>query len=149
MTPQQLQTYKKLLGKISGKNLTMPEDRLTHNVAHWLRGQVLDGWPIVFFHVPNECYATNKKQLLYSRKLDKIGRIPGAPDFVISSKQRTVYLELKAPESKKQLSENQQAFKAWADSAGVPYYMASSLPEVRKIIFKEFSGIADFSVLSD
>ena len=137
--------YAKLFNKISTRRLKNPEDILSHNVAIWLRNQVLDGWPIVFFHVPNENYTT----ATYAMKTNTIGRIPGAPDFVIVSPNKTVFLELKAPGRKAKLSDKQQAFQKWSDFVGIPYRVVSTVEEVRKTLFKEFSGIANLSILSD
>lgn len=145
MTPEQLTIYRLLFEKITSKNLRGQEDILSNNIAVWLRNEVLDGLPIVFFHVPNE----GKRSITYAMRTNAIGLIPGAPDFVISSNNKTIFLELKAPGKKNRLSENQKAFKAWSDDVGIPYHVVDNVPEAKKIFYKEFSGIRDFSVLGD
>lgn len=132
LTVKQYLNFKKLFKKISDKGLH-GEDKLSYAVNVLLRNHVLSGTPIAFFHVPNE----SKRTITYARRMEAIGLIPGAPDFVISSKNKTIFLELKAHGKKNNLSENQKAFKYWADDIGIPYYVATSEEEVSSIIENE------------
>ncbi len=96
-------TYSKLFSNLTARNLKKPEDILSHNLAIWLRNKVISGIPLIFFHVPNESFTSYS----YAAKLNAIGRISGAPDFVIASNGKVIFLELKAPGNKKpKLSEN-------------------------------------------
>lgn len=103
---------------------------MTHEFALWLRDLVLAGEPLVFFHVPNESFTS----VTFSVKLNSMGRISGAPDFVITTKENTIYIELKAKSSRGTLSPNQKAFQSWCELAEVPYYVASSLEEAQNIV---------------
>ncbi len=137
----------KLFSNLNARNLKKPEDILSHNLAIWLRNEALSGIPLIFFHVPNESFTSYS----YAQKLNAIGRISGAPDFVIASNGKVIFLELKAPGKNRstKLSENQKAFQKWADMSGTPYFVVDSLDEAKHIIKEHLLGITDFSVLGD
>ena len=117
-----------LFEKFDSRKLTTPEDIMSHNMSIWLRNRVLDEARLVFFHVPNEACIPHS----YGKKLNAIGRISGAPDFVVASDNRVIFLELKAGNNK--MTENQKAFEAWASYAGVPYFCTNSLSEAHSIV---------------
>ena len=139
--------YSKLFSNLTAKNVKKPEDILSHNIAIWLRNEVLSGFPIVFFHVPNEAFTSYS----YAAKLNSIGRISGAPDFVIASNGRVVFLEIKAPIKNKKikLSENQKAFQEWCSVSGTPYFVVDSLNDAKYIVKRHLLGVTNLSILSD
>lgn len=140
-------TYSKLFSNLTARDVKKPEDILSHNLAIWLRNKVLSGFPLIFFHVPNESFTSYS----YAAKLNAIGRISGAPDFVIASNGKVIFLELKAPTKSKKpkLSENQKAFQEWASISGTPYFVVDSLKNAKYIIKEHLLSVTDFGVLSD
>lgn len=140
-------TYSKLFSNLTARNLKKPEDILSHNLAIWLRNKVISGFPLIFFHVPNESFTSYS----YAAKLNAIGRISGAPDFVVASNGKVIFLELKAPgkNKKPKLSKNQKAFQEWSSISGTPYFVVDSLKNAKYIINQHLLGITDFSILSD
>lgn len=140
-------TYSKLFSNLTARDVKKPEDVLAHNLAIWLRNEVLSGFPLIFFHVPNESFTSYS----YAAKLNAIGRISGAPDFVIASNGKVIFLELKAPTKsrKLKLSENQKAFQEWASLSGTPYFVVDSLKDAKYIVKQHLLGVTDFGILGN
>lgn len=148
MDVKQFRSFERLFSKLTSRQLRNEEDILSHNVAVFLRNLVFEGWQLIFFHVPNEAFTS----VNYAKKLNSIGRIPGAPDFIIASKSKVLFLELKAQNKKLELSEPQKAFRDWSNFAGVQYEVANSLDSVSKLVYKTFgasSGIANLGILGN
>lgn len=141
-------SFSKLFSNLTAKNIRTPEEILSHNLAIWLRNEALSGFPLVFFHVPNESFTSYS----YAAKLNALGRISGAPDFVVASNGKVVFLELKAPATEKRkpkLTENQRAFQEWAALSGVPYFIVDSMKDAKYVIKEHLLGITNLGVLSD
>ncbi len=98
---------------------------------------------MVFFHVPNESFTSYS----YTAKLNAIGRISGAPDFVIALNGKVIFMELKNPikNKKPKLSENQKAFQEWANMSGTPYFVVDSLQQAKHIIKQHILGVTDLA----
>lgn len=139
--------FSSLFKGLKARNLKKPEEILTHNIAIWLRNEALSGFPIIFFHVPNESFTS----ISYALKLNSMGRIPGAPDFVVAANGRVIFLEIKAPNENgnHKLSNNQKMFREWSASSGTPYFVVDSLYDVKYIVKRHLLGITDLSILSD
>lgn len=73
-----------------------------------------------------------KNNLLFELKLEAIGKVPGAPDFVIISPKKTVLVELKY--GKNSLNGNQLLFKNWCEHDGVSYYVIRDTEELKNIM---------------
>lgn len=112
------------------------EDKLANHIALELKAMTIEGTlKAVWFHVPNETKIKDKKDLISLRKKTSLGLIPGAPDFVFLSKNKAICIELKTDTGKQ--SDNQKLFQTWCDNDQVPYYIARSIDDVKKILKQE------------
>ncbi len=125
-------TYSSLFDKITTKNIKTPEEILTHNIAVYLKNMATTGFSLVWFHVPNE----NFTHIAYSIKMNGMGRISGAPDFVIISKKNNLLIEVKAPDEKAKQSKNQKLFQEWCEKTEVNYFVVKSVKEVQHLVAK-------------
>lgn len=118
-----------LMSKIGSKCPNTPEGILSHKIAVLLKNKTLDGDPIVWFHVPNEA---GKSGVRYGMALNSMGRIAGAPDYVITTPKGTLFMEVKAENGN--LSEKQKAFKAWCDIVGTRYIEVKDVETVEDLV---------------
>ncbi len=112
------------------------EDKLTNDIALELKAMTIEGkLKCVWFHVPNETKIKDKKDIVSLRKKTSLGLIPGAPDFVFLSQNKPICVELKTDKGRQ--STNQKMFEIWCNDNQVPYYIARSVNEVKKILIEE------------
>jgi len=90
-----------------------PEARLQKTVVQHLK---LTGVPgLIYFSVPNE----GKRTAMMAEHLKAMGMLPGVSDLILLHKRLAYALELKADGEKQ--TDNQKAFEADCEAAGVPY----------------------------
>lgn len=118
-----------LMSKVGGKCPNTSEGILSHRIAVLLKNKTLEGLPIVWFHVPNEA---GNSGVRYGMALNSMGRIAGAPDYVITTPKGTLFMEVKADNGK--LSDKQKAFKEWCGIAGARYIEVNDVETVEEIV---------------
>ena len=109
------------------------EDRLTNDVAIFLKMSVLENkLKGVFFHVPNESVSKTKRDLLRIVKKKQLGMISGAPDFVIVTQDKTIFIELKT--KKGHQSDFQKMFQEWSEKNGIQYHIVRDVASLETIL---------------
>lgn len=109
------------------------EDTLSNELAVWLRMLYLEGiLNAVFVHIANE--AAGKLAMVRKKY---IGLVSGCADWIIVSKDTSLFLELKVKPNKQ--SKNQVLFQEWCDDEGVHYAICYSIEEAQYIIRKVFN----------
>ena len=122
-----------LLSGIQPAKFTKGEDKLTNDVAIFLKAAVLNGeFKGVFFHVPNESVADNKIDIMRLSKKKRLGLVAGVSDFVLVTKDRTIFIELKTDSGRQ--SENQKRFQEWSLKHNIEYYIVRSLFDLKNIL---------------
>lgn len=122
-----LNEFQLLNGIRSGKYTG--EDKLTNEIAIFLKIAVLEGkLKGVFFHVPNESVSKTKRDMLRIMKKKHLGMISGAPDFIIVTQDKTLFIELKTHKGRQ--SEFQKMFQEWSEKNGIQYYIVRSVEEL-------------------
>lgn len=101
---------------------------MCHRIVIALRNMSLDGKELVWFHVPNESNGGAR----FGMNLNSIGRIAGAPDYVLITKDKTILMEIKT--KKGRLSENQKMFSKWCETCGVKYRIVWSFEEFERLV---------------
>lgn len=76
----------------------------------------------IFFHIPNEI--SSNKSPVFGAKLRKMGKIPGAPDYVFMWGNDCGCIEMKTEKGK--LTENQVEFQKWCQTHKVKYEVCRS-----------------------
>lgn len=118
------------------------EQRLQIQIADFLREATFEGrLRGIWFAVPNEA----KRHKIVALILRAMGMISGVADLVFISNNFAGVIELKTPTTYKisektgetiidkrqgELSDNQQAFRAWCDKEGVKHAVCRSADEV-------------------
>lgn len=120
--------YLGLFRKIGQIRTKHREAKLCHEIAITLRNACLDGRKLVWFHVPNE----SNGGVRFGANLNAIGRLAGAPDYVLITKGATILVEVKTDKGK--LSDNQKMFSAWCEDCGVKYRTVRSLEEFKTLL---------------
>lgn len=109
------------------------EDYITNQLAIALKGYVLEGkLEGVFFHVPNEVMMSSQKDMLGAKKKHALGAINGAPDFIFTNGDTTLFVELKVKGGRQ--SENQRMFEAWCKGYNVRYVICYSVEETINVL---------------
>ena len=109
------------------------EDKLTNEIAIYLKINVLEGkLKGVFFHVPNESVSKTKRDMLRIMKKKHLGMIPGAPDFIIVTHDKTLFIELKTKKGRQ--SEFQKMFQIWSEKNDIQYYIIRDVPTLETIL---------------
>ena len=109
------------------------EDKLTNDVAIFLKMAVLENkLKGVFFHVPNESVSRTQKDMLRIMKKKQLGMISGAPDFVVVTKDKTIFIELKT--KKGHQSDFQKMFQEWSEKNGIQYHIVRDVPSLEDIL---------------
>ena len=125
----------KILSKVVPSNALKGEDKLSNRIAIELKALTLEGkLNAVWFHVPNEAVVGNIKDVLRIKRKHLMGLINGAPDFVIVSKNKTIFLELKT--DKGRMTEAQKMFKDWASKTGIEYYIIRCVADLQSAILR-------------
>jgi hypothetical protein len=101
------------------------EEQLACNVVGYLKWKQSNGEKIVYFHVPNERKLTPKQ----GRKANRLGRVKGAPDFVIATDNGVSFIELKKDYQSK-LSPAQKCMMKRCKEINMPYEVVHSLDEL-------------------
>ena len=117
-----------LFSKIGDIRHGSKESILCNRIAIYLRNKCLDGLRLIWFHVPNESNGGAR----YGKKLNAIGRIAGAPDYVLMTKDKTCLVEVKT--DKGILSKNQKIFSSWCSFCNVDYVVVRSLEEMEAVV---------------
>jgi hypothetical protein len=118
----------KLLPRVSGK--VTPETALCIEIAAWLAKESLAGrLRAVWFHVPNE--SPGHRHMVHNLLVKAMGRIPGAPDYVLLWDGGCMALEIKVAAVQ---SVAQRAFEEWCRGCGVSYQLCRSLQEVQDFL---------------
>ena len=106
-----------------------PEQRLTIEVADWLRGMSLTGQlKAVWTHVANE----GKRHIITGMILKAMGLISGVSDFVFLWNDGAGAIELKVGNGKE--TDNQNMFSQWCDAQGVYRATCRSREEVEQTL---------------
>ena len=109
------------------------EDKLTNQIALCLKIAVLEGrLKGVFFHVPNESVSKTKKDMLRLLKKKQLGMISGAPDFVIVTQNKTLFIELKTTKGRQ--SDFQKLFQTWSAKNNIQYYIVRDIKDLEDIL---------------
>lgn len=109
------------------------EDKLTNEIAIFLKIAVLEGnLKGVFFHVPNESVSKTKRDMLRIMKKKHLGMVSGAPDFIIVTSNKTIFIELKT--AKGHQSEFQKMFQIWSEKNGISYHIVRNVEELKNIL---------------
>ena len=109
------------------------EDKLTNEIAIFLKIAVLEGkLKGVFFHVPNESVSKSKRDMLRILKKKQLGMISGAPDFVIVTQDKTLFIELKTKKGRQ--SEFQKMFQEWSEKNNIVYCVVRDTSELQIIL---------------
>lgn len=125
---KKIQNYLGIFRRVGLRPSKHKEARLCQEIALALRNACLDGKKIVWFHVPNESNGGAR----FGRSLNAIGRIAGAPDYVLITEGSTLLVEVKTDTGK--LSQNQRMFSAWCEDCGVKYRTVRSLEEFNTLL---------------
>ena len=109
------------------------EDKLTNDIAIFLKILVLENkLKGVFFHIPNEVVSRTQKDMLRIMKKKQLGMISGAPDFVIVTKDKTIFIELKT--KKGHQSDFQKMFQIWSEKNGIQYHIVRDVASLETIL---------------
>ena len=109
------------------------EDKLTNEIAIFLKIAVLEGkLKGVFFHVPNESVSKTKRDMLRIMKKKQLGMISGAPDFIIVTRDKTLFIELKTKKGRQ--SDFQKMFQIWSEKNDIQYYIIRDVPTLETIL---------------
>ncbi len=104
-----------------------PEDRECMKLVSFLREKTLtEDFPYVWFKVPNEF--DGRKNPVFGRRMERLGRVKGAPDYVIAGKGNVMFVEMKSKRGR--LSSAQKLFQEWCNACNVEYVLASDGNEV-------------------
>lgn len=106
-------TIDRLTAKVHSRPPNTWEGILCNKIALYLRALSLDGFPVIWFHVPNEA---GKSGARYGASLNAMGRIAGAPDYVVIVPNKILLIEAKA--DKGRLSPRQSDFRTWCNIHG-------------------------------
>ncbi len=110
-----------------------PEDIIASNIANYLRAQTVQGkLKAVWTKIPNE--VADAKHPVFGKKMSWLGKMSGAPDYVVVGASCGLWIEVKIPKGK--LSPDQETFMSWCDVWKCPHYRVQSLEEV-EVILKE------------
>lgn len=85
----------------------------------------------LIFSVPNEAARNNWA------KYNPMGSLSGAPDLVVTLKDRIFFVEMKASWGK--LSQHQLEFQARCEALGIGYHVAKNLEEFKRAILDEWN----------
>lgn len=108
------------------------EALLSCQIANYLREMSLTGHlKCVWTKISNE---TPSKSLLYGLKQRAMGKLSGVPDYVCTFHNGHLWMELKHPTNKSQLSEGQKFFREWCNQTSCNYHVVKSLEEVIKLL---------------
>lgn len=109
----------------------LAEQKICVDIANFVRDSFLRGnLKSVCLHIPNES-STRKLTTSSSIKKEML-TVPGAADYVFTSKNKTIFLEVKT--EKGTVTTNQKIFKEWCEMNEIPYYIVRSLKEAEKIL---------------
>lgn len=98
-----------------------------------LQEQVMRGNRLLWVHIANE-YSDQKKRFVYGQLMKALGKIKGAPDYIIAKDGRVLFLEMKAAKGRQ--SDEQKFFGQWSAYAGISYEIAYSFQEAEAILKK-------------
>jgi hypothetical protein len=105
-------------------------------LANWLRAETLEGrLPFVWHHVPNEF--DGRKNPVFGAKMELLGRVKGAPDYVFLGKNKCFYIEMKSKTGR--VSDAQKIFSRWCVALEVSYFICKSANEAIELIKKELA----------
>lgn len=124
-----------LLKNIQYRKSFKGEDKLTNEVALFLKSKTLEGAKFVWFHVPNETFINDKRAMLDAMKKQCLGAISGAPDFIISTKNKVLLIELKTEKGRQ--SHSQLLIQKWSEYCGVSCRICKSVEQLELILKKE------------
>ena len=112
------------------------EDFLSNQVAQYLKvltlEEKLEG---VWFHVPNESVVGDRMDIVRIKRKQCLGMINGAPDFIITTRSKTIFIELKTDKGRQ--TESQKMFEKWSSKHNIAYSVCRSLDEVSQVLKKE------------
>jgi hypothetical protein len=102
------------------------EDIMCIKFANHLRAWTIEGkLKAVWFHPANETGDNTKFH--FGNKLRAMGKIPGVPDYVFATKDRSYFMEFKSKKGKQ--SDSQKAFENWCIEQDVPYALVRTFEE--------------------
>lgn len=102
-----------------------PEQRLSIQVADYLRAATLDGSLIGVWHaVPNE----GKRHQIVAAIMKAMGMLPGVGDIHVTGTWGSGYLELKVKPNKQ--SQTQKDFQAWCKLEEIHYAVCYEMDDV-------------------
>lgn len=124
----------RLMGFKNFKGRTGEEDRLSIEVAIWLRAMTLTGrLRATWTHIPHEVAARGKFANIHMAKARALGLIKGSSDFVFVWPDGGGWIELKTPTGS--LSPEQRDFRDWCEAKGCHHAVCRSLEEVQQKLF--------------
>lgn len=124
-----------LLKNIQYRKSFKGEDKITNEVALYLKSKTLEGAKFIWFHVPNETFINDKRAMLDAMKKQCLGVIAGAPDFVIFLKNKVLLIEIKTEKGRQ--SYNQLLIQKWCEHCGISYRICKSVEQLELILKKE------------
>lgn len=126
----------RILQKVSHLPHLRGEDLLSNQVAQYLKvltlEEKLNG---VWFHVPNESVVGDRMDVVRIKRKHSLGMINGAPDFIITTGTKTIFIELKTATGRQ--TEAQKMFEKWCCKHEISYNICRSLEEVEKVLKTE------------
>lgn len=110
------------------------ENLLSIQFASYLREMTLtDRCSCVWTKIAHE---TSGKSHAFGNLMRNMGKMAGVPDFIFTSKNITLWLELKDGKSKK-LSPDQEFFKKWCEGTGSKWAIAYTLHQAITVLEDE------------
>lgn len=110
------------------------EDDLQEAVCAYLKLVVTS--EVIWFAASNGAVigGTGKVRAMRVARLKRMGMKVGIPDLIFMRRHHPFGIELKAPGKEKNLSPNQRDVRKEFTSAGLLYYVATSIDEVTEIL---------------
>lgn len=126
-------TEYKILSKITYLSHLRGEDYISNQVAMYLKALTLsEELKGVWFHVPNESVVHERMDVVRIKRKQGLGMINGAPDFVVTNGEKTVFIELKTDKGRQ--AETQKLFEKWCSKHGITYEICRSVDDVSLVL---------------
>lgn len=125
-----------ILRNIKGAKRLKGEDKIANEVSIYLKALTLENrLKGVWFHVPNESVVRDTKDIIRINTKHNIGMINGAPDFVIASPNKTIFIELKTEKGRQ--TESQKSFEKWCHKHGISYDICRNVTDIENVLNRE------------
>ncbi len=86
----------------------------------------------LWLHIPNQI--SGNKNPIFGSLLKRMGKLPGAPDYVFIWRKKVGFIEMKTP--KGPLSKEQKTFRDECERLEIPYSICRSIDECLNVLTK-------------